>query len=162
LVSFSATGLGSKMVARCSVFVQRPSQSPKYVGPTGGLLTAEEQCAFTVQNCFSSNRGRIKMQLSAKLASAFIAAAVPFSSFGSAAHAACNPAQLGSGGDCPVYTAPASTAVPRSMDGSMVLPSGGVSVVLFNGVVPPNGFMVQINVPSSIGAICNVNDNGPA
>jgi hypothetical protein len=48
------------------------------------------------------------------------------------------------------------------MDGSMVIAAGGISVTLFNGVVPPNGFMVQINNSSSLGTSCNVNDNGPA
>ena len=33
---------------------------------------------------------------------------------------------------------------------------------LFNGVVPPNGFMVQLNGSSEFGDICWVNDNGPA
>lgn len=34
--------------------------------------------------------------------------------------------------------------------------------MLFNGAVPPNGFMVQINGASELGNICWVNDNGPA
>jgi hypothetical protein len=59
--------------------------------------------------------------------------------------------------NCPTYTAPATTAVPRApMDGSMYVPFG-TSTPLFNGAVPPNGFMVQT------GSIqCFVNDNGTA
>lgn len=73
-----------------------------------------------------------------------------------AASTVCNTATRGTV-NCPVYTAPATTAVPRaSMDGSMVIPNG-VSTLLFNGAVPPNGFMLQ-----SMGAICFVNDNGTA
>ena len=60
--------------------------------------------------------------------------------------------------DCPLYTAPATTTVPGgSVDGSMTIPAG-VSTMLFNGEVPPNGFMVQ----SIGGSACWVNDNGPA
>jgi hypothetical protein len=96
-----------------------------------------------------------------KLAFTLIVAFVPFGSLGSAAHEACNPSQIGSA-NCPDYTAPATTAVPGpSMDGSTAA-VGPTSRTLFNGVVPPNGFMVQINQPSSIGQICNINDNGPA
>src|ERR1700746_328859 len=77
--------------------------------------------------------------------------------FGAAAHAACNPGQLGMSADCPDYTAPATTAVPGpSMDGSMAI-QGGVTTTLFNGIVPPNGFMVQFYFSA-----CLVNDNGPA
>ena len=43
-----------------------------------------------------------------------------------------------------------------SMDGSMVVPSR-TSTTLFNGAVPPNGFMVQ-----AVSKYCVVNDNGPA
>ena len=83
--------------------------------------------------------------------------------FGAAAHATCNPGQIGTSADCPDYTAPSTTAVPGpSMDGSTVIPGGAISVTLFNGVVPPNGFMVQIAQPSSLGNICLINDNGPA
>jgi hypothetical protein len=79
------------------------------------------------------------------------------------AHAACNPAQVGNKADCPEFTAPAATAVPGpSIDGSTIIPSAAISITLFNGVVPPNGFMVQIAQVSSLGIICLVNDNGPA
>ena len=37
-----------------------------------------------------------------------------------------------------------------------------LSVVLFNGAIPPNGFMVQINLQSSLPIFCALNDNGPA
>lgn len=64
--------------------------------------------------------------------------------------------------NCPTYTAPATTAVPRaSMGGSLTI-NGGISTPLFNGAVPPNGFMVQLNSPSELGNTCYVNDNGPA
>jgi hypothetical protein len=77
-----------------------------------------------------------------------------------AAHAACNQNQAGTV-DCPVYTAPATTSVPRaSMGGSMVINGGGT--ILFNGAVPPNGFMVQLNSQGELGNLCYVNDNGPA
>jgi hypothetical protein len=48
------------------------------------------------------------------------------------------------------------------MDGSMTVPQGGVAVTLFNGVTPPNGFMVQINAPNALGNTCNISDNLPA
>jgi hypothetical protein len=71
---------------------------------------------------------------------------------------ACSAAQRGTAA-CPTYTAPATTAVPRApMDGSLFISSAGVSTPLFNGAVPPNGFMVQANS----GVLCVVNDNGPA
>jgi hypothetical protein len=60
--------------------------------------------------------------------------------------------------NCPTYTTPASTAVPRaSMDGSKVVPSQ-TSTTLFNGAIPPNGFMVLGNPNGT----CFLNDNGPA
>jgi hypothetical protein len=40
--------------------------------------------------------------------------------------------------------------------------TAGQSVVLFNGAVPPNGFMVQINAQGQLPLFCAVNDNGPA
>jgi hypothetical protein len=56
---------------------------------------------------------------------------------------ACNASNRGTV-NCPTYTAPATTAVSRTlMDGSMVVPSQ-TSTTLFNGAVPPNGFMVQL------------------
>lgn len=59
--------------------------------------------------------------------------------------------------NCPTYTASSTTAVPRApMDGSMTVPSQ-TSTTLFNGAVPPNGFMVEL-----YGVGCFVNDNGPA
>jgi hypothetical protein len=47
------------------------------------------------------------------------------------------------------------------MDGSMTIPQNGVAVALFNGVTPPNGFMVQINSVGS-NVLCNVSDSLPA
>jgi hypothetical protein len=71
------------------------------------------------------------------------------------ASTACNAADRGTV-NCPTYTAPATTAVPRApMDGSMNVPAT-TSTTLFNGAVPPNGFMVHA------AATCYVNDNGPA
>ena len=103
------------------------------------------------------------MRLPTKLAFTLIVAFVPFSTFGTAAHAACNASQRGTAADCPEYTAPATTAVPGpSMDGSVVVSGNGVAVTLFNGVTPPNGFMVEINSPNFIPQWCLINDNGPA
>jgi hypothetical protein len=45
------------------------------------------------------------------------------------------------------------------MDGSMNVLSQ-TTTTLFNGAIPPNGFMVQLGPQS--GNICMVNDNGPA
>ncbi len=79
----------------------------------------------------------------------------------STADAACNPTNPTGTLDCPVYTAPQTTSVPRaSMGGSMVINGGGT--ILFNGAVPPNGFMVQLNSQGELGNLCYVNDNGPA
>jgi hypothetical protein len=73
------------------------------------------------------------------------------------AAAACNASTRGTL-NCPTYTVPAATAVQHaSMDGSMTVPNA-TSTLLFNGAVPPNGFMVQSTFP----APCWVNDNGPA
>jgi hypothetical protein len=73
----------------------------------------------------------------------------------------CNNANQRGTESCPTYTAPATTAVPRaSMGGSMTVGPGPAT--LFNGAVPPNGFMVQLNGPSELGNYCWVNDNGPA
>jgi hypothetical protein len=75
--------------------------------------------------------------------------------FAQPANTACNAANRGTV-NCPTYTAPA-TAVPRApMDGSMTVPAN-TSTVLFNGAVPPNGFMIQ-----QITGLCFVNDDGPA
>jgi hypothetical protein len=93
------------------------------------------------------------------IAFALIVAFVSFYAFGSAANAACRPPQLAQTGtvDCPVFTAPAATALPgTSMDGSTTI-LAGVPTMLFNGVVPPNGFLIQ-----KFGTLCTVNDNGPA
>jgi len=99
------------------------------------------------------------MRRHTKIAFALIVAFVQFIVFGSAAHAECRPGQGTLG--CPAYTAPATTAVPGpSMGGSKVINAGVTT--LFNGVVPPNGFMVQLNGPSELGNVCYVNDNGPA
>ena len=102
------------------------------------------------------------MRLPTKLAFTLIVAFVPFSTFGTAAHAACNASQRGTAADCPEYTAPAATAVPGpSMGGSVEIPGVG-SFTLFNEVTPPNGFMVEINSPNAIPTWCIINDNGPA
>jgi hypothetical protein len=95
-----------------------------------------------------------------KLASALTVAFVLFSIFASAGHAACK--TIGTI-DCPDYTAPATTAVPGpSMNGSMTVPPNGMAVTLFNGAVPPNGFMIQMNDPSQCCNYCYINDNQPA
>jgi hypothetical protein len=60
--------------------------------------------------------------------------------------------------NCPTYIAPATTVVPRTaMDGSLTVP-GQTSTTLFNGALPPNGFMIQMQSEIS----CYINDNGPA
>jgi hypothetical protein len=72
--------------------------------------------------------------------------------------AACSASNRGTV-NCPTYTAPATTAVPRaSIDGSMTVPSQ-TSTTLFKGAVPPNGFMLQVVQNAGV---CVVNDNGPA
>jgi hypothetical protein len=77
--------------------------------------------------------------------------------FQPAATTSCNAANRGTV-NCPTYTAPATTAVPRaSIDGSKVVPSQ-TSTTLFNGAIPPNGFMVLGNPNGT----CFLNDNGPA
>jgi len=97
-----------------------------------------------------------------KLASVLVVTLVPFGIFTSAGEAVCSPGQTGTL-DCPAYTAPATTAVPGpSMDGSTTITAGGVAQTLFNGVVPPNGFLVQINDPVAIGNRCWISDHGPA
>jgi hypothetical protein len=60
--------------------------------------------------------------------------------------------------DCPLYTAPATTAAPGpSIDGSVFVPNSQL-IVLFGGGTPPNGFIIQ-----AYGAqTCAINDNGPA
>jgi hypothetical protein len=79
--------------------------------------------------------------------------------FAQTASRACNAITRGTV-NCPTYTAPATTGVPRApMDGSVFISSGGVSTPLFNGAVPPNGFLVE--GPGTSGN-CWVNDNGPA
>ena len=96
-----------------------------------------------------------------KIGFALIVAFVPFAIFGSAALAQCRPEQRGTTAACPAYTAPATTAVPNaSMGGSLVINGG--TTTLFNGAVPPNGFMVQLNSQGELGNLCYVNDNGPA
>jgi hypothetical protein len=78
----------------------------------------------------------------------------------SAAVTACNAGNRGTI-NCPTYTVPAATAVQHaSMGGSMTVGPGFAP--LFNGAVPPNGFMVQLNVSTELGNFCWVNDNGPA
>jgi hypothetical protein len=82
----------------------------------------------------------------------------------STADAACNTANPTGSSDCPVYTAPATTSVPHaSMGGSISPPSPSTPVILFNGAVPPNGFMISINAIGNVGGVvCSVNDNGTA
>jgi hypothetical protein len=90
-----------------------------------------------------------------------VVAFVLFATIGSVALAQCRPDQRGTTAACPAYTAPATTAVPNaSMGGSLVVGPGATP--LFNGAVPPNGFMVQINSQGELGNLCYVNDNGPA
>ena len=75
----------------------------------------------------------------------------------SAASAAppCNSGHVGTSPDCPILTAPATTAVPGpSTDGSMFV-QFDTATTLFNNAVPPNGFMVQ-----TIDTDCFVTDNG--
>ena len=67
--------------------------------------------------------------------------------------------------NCPTYTAPATTSVPGpAIGGNIAIPDGGMSTLLFDGAVPPNGFMVQLTPVPVIEAAttCYVNDNGPA
>jgi hypothetical protein len=71
--------------------------------------------------------------------------------------------------ECPGYGAPAATAVPGpSMDGGVATVPSGSSLTLFGGQVPPNGFMIRVftggndSYGYSGGAVCFVNDNGPA
>jgi hypothetical protein len=77
------------------------------------------------------------------------------------AHAACPPAQVGGNAGCPEFTAPAATAVPGpSIDGSTST-FGGLGApptVLFGGITPPNGFMIQAY---ALAGKCVINDAGP-
>ena len=61
---------------------------------------------------------------------------------------------------CPVYIAPTTTSVPHPAVGQSLAITAGVATPLFNGVVPPNGFMVQLNYQQN--GYCLVSDNGPA
>jgi hypothetical protein len=73
---------------------------------------------------------------------------------------------------CPVYGAPATTAVPGpSMDGGVTTMPNQQSTTLFGGKVPPNGFMTRIftygyavinSSGTILGPTCFVNDNGAA
>jgi hypothetical protein len=95
----------------------------------------------------------------AKSAFALIVAFIPLLICVSTAEAQCQHSGTGTVG-CPLYVAPATTAVPgRAVDGSAAVP-GNVSTMLFNGAVPPNGFLVQLGIAG--GYRCWVNDNGPA
>src|SRR6516165_3884849 len=91
----------------------------------------------------SIREGRSYRDAPAQDCFAFIVGFVLLSGLGADALAQnCPPGQSGSA-QCPVYVAPATTAVPKpSMDGSTVI-TCGVATTLFNGAVPPNGFMVQ-------------------
>ena len=92
----------------------------------------------------------------AKSAFALVVAFIPFVACVSAAQAQCQHTGTVA---CPVYVAPATTAVPsRPMDGSTAIPVTEASIMLFNGAVPPNGFLVQMQA----GNACWINDNGPA
>lgn len=73
------------------------------------------------------------------------------------AHQPCTPGKAGQAG-CPVYTAPAATAVPGpSWDGSTQV-IGNTPTTLFNGAVPPNGFMLQATNAICLSA-CTFTDN---
>jgi hypothetical protein len=87
--------------------------------------------------------------------------AAAFALFGTSfASAQCRPDQAGTQA-CPVFTAPAATAIPNvPMAGSVGITPG--LTTLFNGAVPPNGFMVQITYPNLPESTCWVSDNGPA
>ena len=68
---------------------------------------------------------------------------------------------------CPVFGAPAATAVPGpSMDGGVAVVPQAQTVILFGGKVPPNGFMVRVFTDTKYGPIgntCFVNANsGPS
>jgi hypothetical protein len=73
---------------------------------------------------------------------------------------------------CPVYGAPAATAVPGpSMDGGVTTVPNAQSTTLFGGKVPPNAFMVRVlaygyamvnSTGTILGPTCFVNDNGGA
>lgn len=82
-----------------------------------------------------------------------------------AAQETCSLFQAGTVG-CPVFGAPAATAVPGpSMDGGVATVQGGETSTLFGGKVPPNGFMVRVFADTHYGPPatgCFVNDNGPA
>jgi hypothetical protein len=89
-----------------------------------------------------------------------------FTSNGAAAGCdARTPDSLRGSPDCPVYVAPATTAVPQSADGSVIV-RAGTTTQLFNGVTPPNGFLINMfNPPPGPGVLptnCFWNDNGPA
>jgi hypothetical protein len=81
-----------------------------------------------------------------------------------AAQTTCLAYQEGTVG-CPVYGAPAATAVPGpSMDGGVTVTSAGGST-LFGGKVPPNGFMVRVFAGDALinlqnPPFCYVNDGG--
>src|SRR5712691_4307025 len=80
-----------------------------------------------------------------------------FASF--AVHAACDPKIPGNTVDCPIFTEPAFTSVPGISMGGTIIVNGGFNS-LFNGIIPPNGFMVQIiNIT---GIECWITDIGQA
>jgi hypothetical protein len=75
----------------------------------------------------------------------------------SPAHAG-KPCDPGSGTACPEFTAPATTAVPGVplIDTHVTIPGNDTPIVLFNGVIPPNGYWIQVsNAPGT----CYVNDD---
>jgi hypothetical protein len=80
---------------------------------------------------------------------------------GSNANAQCSSRNAGTMG-CPMFTAPATVAVPNPSMGGTIPLNGGAQITLFNGAIPPNGFMVQLNNPLTLGNFCFINDNGPA
>src|SRR5262249_22432466 len=48
----SGVGFSSRRFCTVNIVMARGAVSAvNYVGPTGGLLTAGEQCAFAIQNC---------------------------------------------------------------------------------------------------------------
>lgn len=81
---------------------------------------------------------------------------------GIAAHAACDPKLAGATIECPIFTEPAFTSVPSASMGGTGGSGSGSVVMLFNGIIPSNGFMVQILSTQALTVGCYVNDNGPA
>jgi hypothetical protein len=73
------------------------------------------------------------------------------------AQAACDAKERGTEA-CPTVIVPAETAVPGPSMGGTVLTNTGTP--LFGGWVPPNGFMIQMNVTNELAPVCWINDSG--